>query len=75
MRVDARILPMGRLDELDLSLSLSRTEEAERLSAAQRRLLERFEAREKNPTSDGSGRLPKAGERRSVEASAIGGDS
>ncbi len=40
MRVDARILPMGRLDELDLSLSLSRTEEAERLSAAQRRLLE-----------------------------------
>jgi len=31
---------MGHLDELDLSLSLSRTEEAERLSAAQRRLLE-----------------------------------
>jgi len=26
------------------------------------------------PISDGSGRLPKAGERRSVEASAIGGD-
>jgi polyphosphate kinase 2 (PPK2 family) len=31
---------MGRLDELDLSLSLSRTEEADRLSAAQERLLE-----------------------------------
>jgi len=31
---------MGRLDELDLSLKLSRKEEAERLEAAQRRLLE-----------------------------------
>ncbi len=31
---------MGKLDELDLSLSLSRKEEAERLAAAQNRLLE-----------------------------------
>jgi polyphosphate kinase 2 (PPK2 family) len=31
---------MGRLDELDLSLRLSRSQEAERLEAAQRRLLE-----------------------------------
>lgn len=31
---------MGRLDELDLSLSLKREEEARRLAAAQRRLLE-----------------------------------
>ena len=31
---------MGRLDELDLSLKLSRSEEAERLEAAQRRLVE-----------------------------------
>ena len=31
---------MGRLDELDLSLSLSREEEAERLKDAERRLLE-----------------------------------
>ena len=31
---------MGRLDELDLSLKLSKEEEAERLDAAQRRLLE-----------------------------------
>ena len=31
---------MGALDELDLSLKLSREEEAERLEAAQTRLLE-----------------------------------
>src|SRR5438874_228059 len=31
---------MGRLDELDLGLRLSRSEEAERLEAAQERLLE-----------------------------------
>ena len=31
---------MGRLDLLDLSLSLDRTQEAQRLEAAQRRLLE-----------------------------------
>jgi polyphosphate kinase 2 (PPK2 family) len=31
---------MGRLDELDLSLKLSREEEAERLDAAQTRLLQ-----------------------------------
>src|SRR4051794_11483480 len=30
---------MGRLDELDLSLSLSKTEEAERLAAGHRKLL------------------------------------
>jgi polyphosphate kinase 2 (PPK2 family) len=31
---------VGRLDELDLSLKLSREEEAERLDAAQKRLLQ-----------------------------------
>ncbi|CAN5547002.1 hypothetical protein BH20ACT18_BH20ACT18_01240 [soil metagenome] len=94
----ARILPMGRLDELDLSLSLSRTEEADQpwarwtlvegeskryarvkvVSETVAQIEAGMRARgfePPTPISDGSGRRPKAGERRSVEASAIGSDS
>ena len=39
-RRDTRRLSVGRLDELDLTLSLSKDEERERLEAAQTRLLE-----------------------------------